>query len=99
MPLVGVRRDPVLTPVPGLLEAGKTLLQRLGGVQLDASESSESHSLPSSPAPRRCTNNGAEAGNCPAVQESVHAVFCMHSLLGLEGKSTGQKQGYVQAPC
>lgn len=77
--LVGVRSDHFLTPVPGLLEAGKTL-QRLGAVQLKASESSESsesHSLLSSPAPVRCTNNGGKPGNCPALQESIHAVFPM----------------------
>lgn len=73
-PLVGVRSDHILTPVPGLLETGKTL-QRLGAVQLEASESSESRSLLSSPAPVRCTNNGGEPGNCPALQESIHAVF------------------------
>lgn len=74
-PLVGVRRDHhFLTPIPGLQEAGK-ILQRLGAVQHDASESSESHSLPSSPAPmrRRCKITRPSQPTVQPLQESIPA--------------------------
>lgn len=65
-PLVGVRSDHFLPPVPGWPEAGRTL-QRLGAVQHDAPESSERHSFPSSPALTRCRNSEAKPANCPVL--------------------------------